>query len=82
MLRINMARNFKPCIALIAAAVLLTGCRASPLYIGQFGKNAIATAPGAVLRDNRGEPIMDNLPPLGAIPVAENRQAQLQVPQE
>jgi hypothetical protein len=77
-----MARPFKPFVTLMTAAVLLTGCRASPLYVGQFSKTTMATAPGAVLRDNRGEPIMDNLPPLGGIPAAENRQALLQVPQE
>jgi hypothetical protein len=69
LIRINI---FCACISL-----LLGGCRASPLYIGQFGKQAIATAPGAVLRNGLGEPIMADLPPLGALPAAEIRHAQL-----
>jgi hypothetical protein len=66
---------------LIFICFLLVGCRASPLYIGQFNQQAMATAPGAVLRDGRGEPIMADLPPLGALPAAEVRHVQLLAPQ-
>lgn len=63
-----------------ATSLLLGGCRASPLYVGSFGKAQIATAPGAVPRDGRGEPIMADLPPLGALPAAEVRHVQLRAP--
>jgi hypothetical protein len=74
--------SLKICTILIcfSTGLLLSGCRASPLYIGQFGQQAMATAPGAVLRDGRGEPIMADLPPLGALPAAEVRHVQLLTP--
>jgi hypothetical protein len=68
MLKIARLTIFCACISL-----LLGGCRASPLYIGSFGQQQIATAPGAVPRDGRGEPIMADLPPLGALPASEVR---------
>jgi hypothetical protein len=64
----------------LASSPLLCSCRASPLYIGQFGQQDVATAPGAVLRDGRGEPILADLPPLGALPAAEVRHVQLHTP--
>jgi hypothetical protein len=63
---------------LIVAAgciLLLAGCQASPLYVGQWGKNQLAVAPAAVPRDGRGEPVMDNLPPLGPVVEPGNARA-------
>jgi hypothetical protein len=65
---------------LIGLAMLLSGCRVSPLYIGSWGKTEMATAPGAVLRDSRGEPIMADLPPLGSNPANTHQRAALQSP--
>jgi hypothetical protein len=71
--RLHMLANSKLIFALAATCLMLGGCRASPLYIGTFGQQKIAMAPGAVPRDGRGEPIMADLPPLGALPAAEAR---------
>jgi hypothetical protein len=67
-------------IGLTGLVILLSGCRASPLYVGQWDNNRLA-APAAVPRDDRGEPIMANLPPLGPIPTATRQQANAEAPQ-
>ncbi len=64
----------------IGLVVSLSGCRASPLYIGQWD-NSRPSAPAGVPRDDRGEPIMANLPPLGPVAIPTGRQANSEPPQ-
>jgi hypothetical protein len=66
-------------IGLAGLGIFLSGCRASPLYVGQWDGKRLA-APAAVPRDDRGEPIMTNLPPLGPIPIAISKSANAEPP--
>ncbi len=68
-----MRKNRTSILALVGLCVLLSGCRASPLYTGNSdNQQHRAIAPAAVPRDGNGEPMMDNLPPLGSAPATND----------
>jgi hypothetical protein len=67
-------------LLLIGLALSLAGCSASPLYVGQWNKDR-PSAPATVPRDDRGEPIMANLPPLGPLAIPTSSRANAESPQ-